>query len=82
MKLRFIAHVIWEWNVTACDPTVFKIYHEEETWYANTLIELQRFFWNRFHGRDIFHYNRLLRATVTDNQTGNTWVVNDWGRKI
>lgn len=79
---KFIARVKWEWCVTACDPALFKVYSENDTWYADTLQELQHIFWNTFHGHDVFHYNKLLTASITDVCSGNTWMVNDWGRKI
>ena len=48
---------------------------------GETLKEVQKMFWHRFHGKPHSqgHWH-LDYGTITDRLTGNTWRVNDCGR--
>lgn len=65
---------------TAIDK--YTCYKEVE---GNCLKDVQQEFWKIFHPfkRNPRILSRvLLNATIKDNSSGNTWTVNDWGRKV
>ena len=81
---RFIARIKYYQNSAALNAELFKKNeHDQYTeWEDDSLPELQKGFWHFFHSHDPFWVTILRRAFITDRESGNTWEVNDWGRKV
>ncbi len=82
---RFVAYM--EYQEEAMQVYYTEIYKVTrcKTAEGNCLKDVQQEFWKIFHPfkRDPRILSLvLLNATIKDNSSGNTWTVNDWGRKV
>lgn len=83
--MRFVAYMEYqEEGIQTYITEKYKVTRHKKV-EGNCLKDVQREFWKIFHPfkRDLSILSLvLLNATIKDNSSGNTWAVNDWGRKI